>query len=165
MNVGAVATPLLFVVAVVAANPPVKVPLAPVDGAVNVTVTPLTALLLASLTVAASAVAKLVLTAALCGVPAVAVTLAGGPTEAFTVNVNVVVWDRDPVTPVTVIVDVPVGVDADVVSVNVDEQVGLHDPGENAAVAPVGRPAAENVTDCAVPETSVAVIVLEPDCP
>jgi hypothetical protein len=84
---------------------------------------------------------------------------AGG--GAVTVNVNVVVWDKEPAAPVTVIVDVPVGVDAEVVRVNVDEQVGLHDPGENAAVVPVGRPEAENVTDCEVPETSVAVIVLD----
>ena len=84
---------------------------------------------------------------------------------AFTVNVNVVVWDREPAAPVTVIVDDPVGVDAEVVSVNVDEHVGLHDAGENAAVVPVGMPEAENVTDCAVPEIRVAVIVLETDCP
>jgi hypothetical protein len=89
---------------------------------------------------------------------------AGGGVE-LVVNVKVVVCDREPATPVTVIVDVPVGVDADVVSVSVDEQVGLHDPGENAAVAPVGRPEADNDTDCAVPETSVAVIVLVACCP
>src|SRR5437773_2386369 len=65
---------------------------------------------------------------------------------AFTVNVKVVVWDREPAKTVTVIVDDPVGVEVKVVTVNVDEQVGLHDPGENEAVAPVGRPEAENVT-------------------
>ena len=84
---------------------------------------------------------------------------------AFTVNVKVVVWDRDPAMPVTVIVDDPVGVDAEVVRVNVDEHVGLQDPGENAAVAPVGRPEAGNDTDCEVPETRVAVIVLDTACP
>ena len=83
----------------------------------------------------------------------------------MTVNVKVVVWDSEPATLVTVIVDVPVGVDTEVVRVNVDEQVGLHDPGENEAVAPVGKPEAENVTACVVPETSVAVIVLVTDCP
>jgi hypothetical protein len=88
---------------------------------------------------------------------------AGG--GAFTVKVKVVVWDREPAVPVTVIVDVPVGVDAAVVRVNVEEQVGLHEPGENAAVAPEGMPDAENVTDWAVPEARVAVIVLDPDCP
>jgi hypothetical protein len=69
------------------------------------------------------------------------------------------------VLPVTVIVADPVGVDAEVVTVNVDEHAGLHDPGENEAIAPVGRPEAENDTDCAVPETTVAVIVLDTDCP
>ena len=74
-------------------------------------------------------------------------------------------WDKEPAAPVTVIVDDPVGVDAEVVTVTVEEQVGLHDAGEKAAVAPVGRPEAEKDTDCAVPETSVAVMVLEADCP
>jgi hypothetical protein len=62
-------------------------------------------------------------------------------------------------------VDDPVGVDEEVVRVSVDEHVGLHDAGENAAVVPAGMPAAENVTDCAVPEIRVAVIVLVTDCP
>jgi len=79
----------------------------------------------------------------------------------FTVNVNVVVRDREPLVPVTVIVDGPVGVDAEVVRVSVDEQVGLHDAGENEGVVPAGRPDAENETDCVVPETRVAVIVLD----
>ena len=63
------------------------------------------------------------------------------------------------------IVDDPAGVEAEVVRVNVDEHAGLHDPGEKEAVAPVGRPEAEKDTDCDVPETSVAVIVLDTDCP
>ena len=84
---------------------------------------------------------------------------------AFTVKVNVVVWDKEPATPVTVIVDDPAGVDAEVVRVTVEEHAGLHDAGEKAAVAPVGRPEAEKDTGCAVPDTSVAVIVLEVDCP
>jgi hypothetical protein len=87
---------------------------------------------------------------------------AGG---AFTVNVNIVVCDREPAAPVTVIVEDPVGVDADVVSVSVEEQVGLHEAGEKEAAAPDGRPDAEKETDCAVPETRVAVIVLDGDCP
>jgi hypothetical protein len=45
---------------------------------VNVTVTPGTGLLPVSRTVACSAVPNAVFTAVLCGVPAVAVTLAGG---------------------------------------------------------------------------------------
>jgi len=64
--------PLLLVTAVAVAEP-LKVALAPEEGAVKVTVTPLSGLLLASFTVACSAVARTVLMAALCGVPAVAV--------------------------------------------------------------------------------------------
>jgi hypothetical protein len=81
VNASAVATPLLLVVAVAVAEP-AKVPLAPLPGAVNVTTTPLTGLLLASFTVACSAVANAVLTVALCGVPAVAVMLAADTLEA-----------------------------------------------------------------------------------
>ena len=90
-------------------------------------------------------------------------TVGGG--VAFTVSVNFEVWDREPARPVTVIVDDPAGVDAEVVRVTVGEHVGLHDPGEKEAVAPVGRPEAEKDTDCGVPETRVAVIVLDTDCP
>ena len=73
MKVGAVATPLLLVVTV---EEPLKVPLAPLEGAVKVTDAPLTGLLFVSRTLACSAVAKAAPTAALCGVPAVAVMLA-----------------------------------------------------------------------------------------
>ena len=88
-----------------------------------------------------------------------------GGGAAFTVRVKLVVREREPAVPVTVIVDDPAGVEVAVVTVNVVEHVGLHDPGEKEAVAPVGRPEAENVTACVVPETSVAVIVLVTDCP
>ena len=89
VNVEAVATPVAFVVAAAVVDPPANVPPGPVPGATKVTVIPLTGLLLESLTVAASAVPKLVFTDVLCGVPAVAVMLAG--VWAFTVNVNIVV--------------------------------------------------------------------------
>jgi hypothetical protein len=78
VKAGAVAIPPLLVTAVAVANP-ANVPVAPVDGAVNVTVTPFTGLLLASLTVACKAIANTVLIAVLCGVPAVAVTFAAAP--------------------------------------------------------------------------------------
>jgi hypothetical protein len=106
VNVGAVATPLLLVVAVAVVNPPVNVPLAPLAVAVNVTVTPLSRLLLASLTVAARAVPKLAFTVALCAVPAVAVMVAAGPEEvkAFTVKVKLVLRMLLPDVPVTVMV-------------------------------------------------------------
>src|SRR5579864_2019801 len=78
VNTAEVATPLAFVTAVL--TPPANVPLAPVcAGAVNVTVTPVTGLLLASFTVACSVLVNAVLTVALCGVPAVAVTLPAAP--------------------------------------------------------------------------------------
>ena len=78
VNTGADATPDALVTAVavlfeVLAN----VPLAPVDGAVKVTVTPAIGLVAASITLACNAVAKAVLTAVLCGVPAKADILAG----------------------------------------------------------------------------------------
>src|SRR5438034_313926 len=57
----------------------------------------------------------------------------------------------------------PVGVKAAVATVKVVAQVGAQIVGEKAAVAPVGSPAAEKETACAVPETSVAVRVLETD--
>ncbi len=78
VKAGAVATPLALVVAVAVAEPP-KVPLAPPAGAVKVTVAPLTGLPPASFTVACSAVANTVLTAALWGVPALAAMLAAAP--------------------------------------------------------------------------------------
>ncbi len=80
-------------------------------------------------------------------------------------RVKLVFREREPAVPVIVIVDDPMGVEAEVVRVNVDAHVGFHDPGESEAVAPTGKPDAENVTDCAVPETRVAVIVLVADCP
>ena len=78
---------------------------------------------------------------------------------------KVVVRDREPATPVTVIVDDPAGVNAEVVRVNVEEHVGLHNAGAKEAIAPIGRPEARNSTECGVPETRVAVIMLDTDCP
>ena len=78
VKIAEVATPLAFVTAVF--TPPANVPLAPVcAGAVNVTVTPESGLLLASFTVACSAVANAVPIVALCGVPPVAVIVAAAP--------------------------------------------------------------------------------------
>ena len=79
MNMAAVATPDALVVAVF--TPPANVPLAPLPGAVNVTVTPLTRLPPASLTVAWNCVVKAAPTVALCGVPAVAAMLAAAPVK------------------------------------------------------------------------------------
>jgi len=89
VNAAAVATPFELVVAVTVEPPfvpPVKVPAAPVVGAVKVTVTPLTGLPPLSFTVATRAVGKSKLMVTLCGVPAVAVMLAGGPAVLFSEN-------------------------------------------------------------------------------
>jgi hypothetical protein len=82
VNADPVATPLALVVAVKTVPPlvpPANVPLAPLEGEVNVTVALLTRFPLASFTVAVIAVVKAVPIVALCGVPDVAVMLAGAP--------------------------------------------------------------------------------------
>ena len=76
VRAGAVATPLALVTAV-AVKLPLKLALAPLAGALNVTVTPLSGLLALSLTVACSAVPNVMFTAVLCGVPPVALMLPG----------------------------------------------------------------------------------------
>jgi len=81
VNAGAGATPCVFVITVAKFVPPAKVPLAPLAGAVKLTVTPLTAFPLASLTVACSGSAKPLLIVTLCPEPAVVVTLAAGPAK------------------------------------------------------------------------------------
>jgi len=89
---------------------------------------------------------------------------------AFTTKLNIVVL-VGPVggdVPVTVIRKVPVGVAPVVAIVNIFEQVGLQEAGrgEKEAVAPAGSPeVTARLTACVAPETSVAVIVFEPDAP
>lgn len=73
ISAGAVAWPVAFVNAVADADDP-KVALAPVDGAVKVTVAPLTGFPAESVTVTCSPVLNAVFTVALCGVPALAAT-------------------------------------------------------------------------------------------
>src|SRR5579864_2573822 len=76
VNATEVARPLLFVVAVF--TPPAKVPLAPLAGAVKVTVTPATGLLAESVTVTTSGAENVVRTAVLWPLPVVAAMLAIG---------------------------------------------------------------------------------------
>src|SRR5260221_8348372 len=76
VKAGAVAIPLALVITV--ALPP-NVPDAPDTGAAKVTLAPAIGLLDASFTVACNAVANEVEIGALCGVPAVALMLAGAP--------------------------------------------------------------------------------------
>ena len=73
VKAGAVAMPVAEVRAVTVAEP-LKVPPAPLAGAVKVTVAPAIGALTEFVTVACNSVAKVVPTAALCGVPPVAVT-------------------------------------------------------------------------------------------
>ena len=88
VKVGAVAMPLLLVVSVTEVLSPENVPLAPLEGAAKVTVTPLIALPFWSLTVASSAVANAVLTVALWGVPTVAVMVVATDCAALLVRRN-----------------------------------------------------------------------------
>ena len=78
MGTGESAIPLLLVTTEAVADPP-NVALAPLAGAVNVTVTPLTGFPEPSFTVACNAAGNAVLTIVLCGVPPLAVTLAAAP--------------------------------------------------------------------------------------
>src|SRR5258708_4270911 len=77
VKTAAVATPCALVVAVF--TPPANVPLAPLAGAVKLTVTQPTGLFRESFTVACSCVANAALTVVLCGVPAVAVMVDAVP--------------------------------------------------------------------------------------
>jgi hypothetical protein len=78
----------------------------------------------------------------------------------LTVKPNAVVFVIPPPVAVTVIVELPVGVEALVATVNVEEQLGLQLAEENEAVVPGGSPAAEKVTGCVLPAISAALIVL-----
>jgi hypothetical protein len=90
VNTAEVAIPDALVVAVF--TPPAKVPAAPLAGAVNVTVTPLTGLPAEFRTVAAKGPAKAVLTLALCGVPPLAI-IDAGLAVLLTVKLYVVALD------------------------------------------------------------------------
>jgi len=45
------------------------------------------------------------------------------------------------------------------------EQVGVQDADEKDVITPEGRPETEKATDCAVPESSVALVVVETEAP
>ena len=84
----------------------------------------------------------------------------------LTVKLNVVVLETlPPSDAVTVMVELPAGVEPLVAIVSVEEQLGLQLFGEKEAVAPEGKPEAENVSGCALPETNVALIELVTDEP
>lgn len=80
---------------------------------------------------------------------------------AVTVKLYVAPCDNEPLTPVTVIVYEPAGVDVVVEIVNVLVNVGLPLVGFTVAVSPVavGEIDVDKVTDCVVPLTRETVTV------
>jgi hypothetical protein len=62
--------------------------------------------------------------------------------DEVTVNVTVALWLTLPLAAVTVIVEVPAGVELAVVTVSVEEPDVTIDAGLNLAVAPLGKPLA-----------------------
>ena len=64
----------------------------------------------------------------------------------LTVKLNVVVLVTPPPVAVTVMLELPAGVELLVLMVSVEEQAGLQLVEEKEAVAPVGKPEAEKVT-------------------
>jgi hypothetical protein len=82
-----------------------------------------------------------------------------------TVRLYVAVRVADAPVPVTVIVYVPEGVDADVASVRVDEPPDVTDVGLNVAVTPDGRPLAEKATDWADPAVVAVLTVVVAELP
>jgi hypothetical protein len=84
----------------------------------------------------------------------------------LTPRVNVVVFETPlPFDAVTVMVELPAGVEPLVLMVRVEEHLGLQLFEEKKAVAPEGSPNVENVTGCVLPETSVVLIELATDEP
>jgi hypothetical protein len=84
---------------------------------------------------------------------------------ALTFKLNVVVFVIAPPDAVTVMVELPAGVDAVVLMVSVEEQLGLQLAEEKEAVAPVGKPETERVTAWALPDVKVALIELATEAP
>ena len=57
-------------------------------------------------------------------------------------------------------VELPVDVEDWVEIVRVVEQFGVHDVGENEAVAPIGKPEADKLSEAGVPVVRLAMIAL-----
>ena len=64
----------------------------------------------------------------------------------LTVKLKLVVFVTPPPVAVTMIVEIPAGVELVVLTVRMEEQVGLQEADEKEAVAPVGRPEAVKMT-------------------
>jgi hypothetical protein len=72
------------------------------------------------------------------------------------------VWVAELPVPVTVIVEEPVGVEAEVVTVIVEDCPAVTVAGANETVVPLGAPLALRVTDWAEPLVTAVEIVLVP---
>ena len=90
---------------------------------------------------------------------------AGGVDGASTIKLKVVVFGRSPPVAVTVMIEVPIGVEAKVEIVITVEQVGLQLGGEKEEVAPKGRPDTEKVTGPVTPESKEVVMFVAPELP
>ncbi len=78
---------------------------------------------------------------------------------------KLVVRVSPPAVAVTVIVDVPAGVEPLVLMLRVVEHTGLHEAEENETVAPGGKPEALKETAWVVPDANDAAIELLPEEP
>ena len=83
------------------------------------------------------------------------------PPDPVTVSVNVVVCEPELAVPVIVTGYVPAGVELEVVIDSDDDEPAVTDEGENAAVAPEGRPLALSDTVWALPEVTAVETVAE----
>jgi hypothetical protein len=83
----------------------------------------------------------------------------------LTLRSNVVVLVTPPPVAVTVIVELPAGVEVSVFTFKVEEHAGLQLTDENEAVAPVGNPEAAKTTGSVLPDTKVVPIVLVAEDP
>jgi hypothetical protein len=82
-----------------------------------------------------------------------------------TVRLNEVDRDIAPSLPLTVIGNVPLGVELLVEIVRADEQLGLQETLEKAEAAPLGKPETENEMGFEAPDFSAALIVFWAEVP
>lgn len=167
-----VAVPVAAVALAVSVNVLVALPLAAgVTGfALNDAVTPVGRPDAASVTALANAFCDVIVIVLLPLAPCVTVTLVGdalavkfGVATALTVSAIVVVADSEPDVPLIVTVAVPVvAAELAVRLSTLDPVVGLV---PNAAVTPLGKPDAANVTAPENPPASATLIVLVPAAP
>src|SRR6266540_4842039 len=88
-----------------------------------------------------------------------------GGVTTFTVSVYDAVCVADVQAPVTVTGYVPAGVDAEVLIVRAEDAPEVTDDGLKLAVAPLGRPLADRLTVCALPEVVAVATVADTEPP